>query len=266
MDLRRAAVGTAVAISIFSSLSGASASAPALPNLLPIPGDIVLDQADPGTGTAAIRIEAVVANRGAAHLDLLGVADQNSTERATAYQCVAWASDRVCDKREKVGDFIWHPDHQHHHFEGFASYELRRLDKRARPKMGPKGLAAGGEKVSFCLIDYEEDSDSPSGIGFIPGTGGWPGYSTCLVGSGSQGISRGWRDVYVAATRGQQIVVDNVKPGIYALVISIDPLERLHETDETDNVLIYKISLDAAGLSELCIYSADLKRCTPRKQ
>lgn len=247
-------------VALGAPASGSSAGD--LPNLIPVPGDILLDRADPGTGETALRLETVVANRGTGHLDLLGVADGASTQRATAYQCIAWTADRICGQREEVGDFVWHPDHQHHHFEGFASYELRRLDKKGRPRMGSKGLVAGGEKVSFCLIDYERDDGGGTVLGLPLG---WPTYMTCLAGSGSQGISKGWRDVYSPETTGQQIVIDGVVPSTYALVITIDPLDRLHETNESDNVLVYKISLGPDGLAELCIFSQDLKTCAPRK-
>lgn len=255
-------------MTIAAALALAAPAAPAdladdLPNLVPLPRDIVLEEADAGTGAFAIRLDTVVANRGTAHLDLLGVADQGSTENATAYQCVVWAADRGCSERAEVGDFVWHPSHGHHHFVGFAEYELRSIDRRGRPELRKKGLVAGGNKVSFCLIDYEEDSDEETSLS---GTGltGWPGYSTCLVGSGSQGISRGWRDVYTRRLEGQQVVVDDVAPGTYALVITVDPEDRLFETDESDNTLAVKLRLGDAGLTEICVYSPNLKSCEPR--
>lgn len=253
------------AIAVVAAMAPATAHSDAstLPNLVPLPRGIVLEAADKGTGEWAIRLDTVVANRGTAHLDLLGVPDQGSTESATAYQCVEWVHDRACSTREEVGDFVWHPEHQHHHFEGFAKYELRTLNQRGMPIMRKNGLVAGGNKVSFCLIDYEEDSDEDT---FMAGTGltGWPGYSTCVLGSGSQGISRGWRDVYGSSLRGQQVVVDGVPAGVYALVVVVDPDGRLSETNEDDNLLAIKLELGAQGLVERCVYSPDLSDCDPR--
>lgn len=250
-------VGCLAAVLSGSPVAGSS-EAPALPDLVPLPRTVELAAADPATGEIAIRLDTVVANRGTAHLDLQGLPDQGSADRASAYQCVAWSTDRTCMERENVGDFVWHPEHQHHHFEGFAMYELRKLTKKGRPDLRKKGLAAEGTKVSFCLIDYEEDSDG--GGNWLTG---WPLYSTCVVGSGSQGISRGWRDVYTSQLRGQQVVVDDVPPGTYALVITVDPDDRLLEIDDSNNTLALRLRLGAEGLTDLCVYSADLKRCEP---
>lgn len=268
MNIRRATASAFLTCAVAAlGLAGAppvgSAVAPALPDLVPLPGTIELGQADPDTGEVAIRLDTVVANRGTAHLDLQGIPDQGSVEEATAYQCMTWTSDRMCMEREEVGDFVWHPEHQHHHFEGFGLYELRTLTRKGRPNMSAKGLAAEGNKVSFCLIDYEEDSDEETPF---PGTGltGWPLYSSCVVGSGSQGISRAWRDVYTSRLIGQQVVVDSVAPGTYALVVTVDPDSRLFETDDSNNTLALKLRLDGQGLTELCVYSPDLKSCEPR--
>lgn len=252
------------AVAVFSCLvlitTPALADSPAdLPNLVPLPPEIELGEADPDTGSSAIRLKVAVANRGTAHLDLQGIPESISVEEATAYQCVGWSQDRVCSEREAVGDFVWHPAHGHHHFEGFALYELRRL-KKGRPNMRPGGLVVDGTKVSFCLIDYEEDGEedaSPGSFGF----GGWPLYYSCLAGSGFQGISRGWRDVYGQSTIGQQVVVDDVAPGQYALVVTIDPEERLHETDETDNVVALKVALTDGEVTTSCVFTSRFRRC-----
>lgn len=233
-----------------------------LPNLIPLPPEIELGAADPGTGSQAIRLTVSVANRGTAHLDLLGIPGGTQPTTVPAHQCVAWAADRACQTRQPVGEFEWHPDHMHHHFEGFAKYELRSL-RRGRPNMKPSGLVRGGDKISFCLIDYEPDDGSSTPF---PGTGagGWPLYSSCVAGSGYQGISRGWRDVYTGSLTGQQVVVDGVPPGRYALVVTVDPDRKLFETDETDNTVVTRISLDELAVAEMCVYNDDLRTCEPR--
>ncbi len=254
-----AIVGVAVAIAVATAAQPAPAS---LPNLVPLPPEIEVGDADRGTGRRALRIGAAVANRGTAHLDLLGMPSSPTDERVPAHQCVGWTADRGCTPRRQVGDFVWHPAHGHHHFEGFALYELRHL-KRDRPDLSRRGLAARGNKVSFCLVDYERDGEQ----GALDGTGltGWPLYSSCVGGSGHQGISRGWRDVYTGSLQGQQIVIDDVEPGTYALVITIDPDERLLETNDVDNVVAVKVELGENSVTPVCAYSADLSRCGPPK-
>jgi hypothetical protein len=251
-----------VALSLVSAMGGAPARADrpgALPNLVPLPPEIEFGDADPDTGLSAIRLSVAVANRGDAHLDLQGIPEEPSVEEAVAYQCVEWAQDRLCEAREPVGSFVWHPQHGHHHFEGFALYELRTL-RKGRPNMRPRGLAAEGNKVSFCLIDYQRDDGEDTSLEGT-GLGGWPLYSTCVVGSGYQGISKGWRDVYGATLDGQQVVVDGVPPGTYALVVTIDPDERLFETNDDDNVVALKVELDGSEVKTLCVFSPDFHTC-----
>lgn len=262
---RRILTATAIIILTMSSVAHGTPvgeRVEALPNLVPLPPEVELGAADRETGETAIRLTVSVANRGDAHLDLLGIPGSGQPTSVPAHQCVAWTTDRICESRAEVGSFIWHPDHAHHHFEGFALYELRAL-RRGRPDMRPRGLIRGGDKISFCLIDYEPDDGSNT---FMPGTGlgGWPLYSTCVAGSGYQGISRGWRDVYSGRLVGQQIVVDAVPPGDYALVVTIDPELRLIETDDADNTIATRISLSIDTVTESCVYTPDLRRCEPR--
>lgn len=229
----------------------------ALPNLVPRPPGLMLGEADPGTGLKAIRLQTPMTNVGNAHLELLGMPDGADMQTSTAHQCVDWAQDRVCSEYEEVGQFVWHPDHGHHHFENFAQYELRRI-KGGRPDMSPAGLIAGGDKVSFCLMDTNDaNSDEPSGLG------GWPVYTSCLAGTGFQGISRGWADTYVFNREDQQIVVDGVPPGTYAVVVTVDPKNLVFETVETDNTVITKIKLTGDSLLKLCVFDQSLRRCRP---
>jgi hypothetical protein len=51
----------------------------------------------------------------------------------------------------------------------------------------------------------------------------------------TQGISVGWADVYGVDTPGQFIPIDGVPNGTYCLVSTVDPRDRVLESDETDN-------------------------------
>lgn len=228
-----------------------------LPNLVPRPPVVQLGDADADTGDRAVRLETGMANIGDAHLDLLGMPEQPGAQSSNVYQCVTWLTDRVCDERVEVGRFVWHAAHQHYHFANFAAYELRRLT-RGRPDMSPRGLVAGGDKVSFCLMDTHEDDD-PSGMDWARG---WPAYISCSAGSGQQGISRGWRDTYPHTREEQQIVVDDVPAGLYAVVIRVDPKDLIFESSNKDNVVAVKIELTATTAVSLCVFDAHFERCS----
>lgn len=235
--------------------------APQLPNLVPLPPlDIEIgapDSRPTGPPVGALRFGVAVANRGDHHLDLFGRPQDPLGQVSAAEQCVEWASDRMCSARKEVGRFIWHPEHGHHHFEDFALYELRRFRGRGRPDMRPRGLVAGGTKVSFCLMDIEREDD---GATFPQGS---PVYLSCAAGTGFQGISKGWMDIYAPSQEGQQIELSDVKDGRYALVVKTDPDGRLLESTDRDNIAVTGIELsDGATKVEIfCVSDAGRTRC-----
>ena len=237
------------AVSAVASLGLAPASARTsvtqLPNLVPMPpGSVTVSTADDGAGPA-LRFDTSTANRGDVALDLLAEPTDPTLQTAVASQCVEWATHRACAARQPVGRFVVHPEHGHSHFEDYALYELRRFDKHGLPDLSAEGLAATGGKVSFCLIDVEQDRPPSHAVYEFP----HPLYYTCLaVGVGFQGISPGWRDVYGSSLEGQQIELDGVAPGDYALVITVDPDNHLLETNDNDNVAWAKVRLTAADV------------------
>jgi hypothetical protein len=166
-------------------------------------------------------------------LDILGVPDANPLT-LTAEQCVAWQN-ALCTERRPAGTVEWHQAHAHWHFQDFELYELRALLSDGTPDFSPAGLVTSSRKASFCLEDSGR-SDEQIGIGL---------YNTC---SGLlQGISPGFYDFYDAATPGQQLVVEGLADGHYALVITVDPTDRLVETDETDNQGWVVVALSSGG-------------------
>lgn len=247
-NLRRALVAAPLALmTMWATPSGAAPHRAEraylqLPNLVALsPSDLSIETSDDGDGLA-LRLAASTANRGLYAFDLLAVPTAAGMEAADAHQCVEWAGPRACLTRQPVGRFVWHQTHGHLHFEDYALYELRRLREDDRnPDMTPDGLAATGGKISFCLIDYEPDD---------PNRG--PLYSeahvlyySCLAGVGFQGISPGWRDTYEAYLEGQEIPLDGVEDGEYAVVMTVDPDNRLYETSETDNVSFTRVRLSS---------------------
>lgn len=228
-----------LALALLAPGSVASAGPDQLPNLRPRrPFEIHVNLAD---GTSyynpiyALRFSTAVANPSGHDFDLLGVPNPSGdplNATAQAEQCVKWLGD-VCLSRQTVGTFAWHAAHGHMHFDDFAMYELRGLDTSGQPDMSAEGLVAGGEKVSFCLEDVARSEETAGDGNRV--------YATC---SGfSQGISAGWADVYSWWLPGQQILLEGVPDGRYALVITVDPLGQLLESDISDNVSYALIEL-----------------------
>ena len=84
--------------------------------------------------------------------------------------------------------------HGHHHFSGFAAYEL--IDAQG-------GEVASGHKQAFCLVDthaYVDDPDTPT---------------TSRFNCNFQGIQRGWSDVYDSSLACQFIDITDIPDGTF---------------------------------------------------
>jgi len=203
-----------------------------LPNLSARwPANVRIDVADEGTGVTALRFDFGSTNIADVSLDLLG-ARTRSDGRQIAEQCVQWVG-RACTERVDVGDFIFHVQHQHWHFEDYALYELRTVLPDAMPDIDDDALVASSGKVSFCLMDFErkraakpptEDPFDRTGV--------------------LQGISPGWDDTYESYLAGQQIVIDDVPDGIYSIVVTANPARRILETSYEDNVAWVNVRIE----------------------
>lgn len=149
-------------------------------------------------------------------------------ETAIAEQCISWrsAEAHLCREQVPVGGFSWHAEHNHFHFNEFAKYELRQLLRNGAVDYSSRGLVAASEKVSFCLIDSTTIRADARPVPF---------YNTCSP--TVEGISPGWSDIYTSSLEGQQLPLDGLTDGRYALVISMDYLDRIYETDNSDNVV-----------------------------
>ncbi|HEV3474537.1 MAG TPA: lysyl oxidase family protein [Actinomycetota bacterium] len=217
-----------------------------LPNVVPLkPFDLRVGLQDDGTGPA-LRLSVSTANRGSYPLDVLAVPGDGGGS-SDAYQCVVWSTPRECQQRRAVGEFVFHAAHNHYHFEDFALYELRRLAVDGGPDLSPEGLVAPGVKASFCLLDYESDGPPPDPAYEDPY------YVRCSGsdGDGIQGLSPAWRDTYRSGLAGQQIPIDGVADGDYAVVITADPTDRLWESENGDNVSFERIHLAGGSVSLL---------------
>lgn len=114
--------------------------------------------------------------------------------------------------------FTWSACHGHHHFNGYASYELIDGDT----------VVIVGRKQAFCILDsIQREAGKPS-----------QGY-TCL----DQGLSSGWADVYLAELPCQWLDITDVPAGDYTLRVTVNPDHALPETDFTNNVYTRAVTL-----------------------
>lgn len=149
--------------------------------------------------------------------------------KTEAYQVIRKRDGSECARI--AGQFIFHPAHFHWHFERFVGYELREGDANGR-------LVAGGQKTTFCLLD----------IGMVRGYGP-VAFPQQTVGNncgpeGRQGISVGWKDIYLHNYADQYVQLDRdvpygpVPPGGYALINNVDPDGILWETTRDNNIAV----------------------------
>jgi hypothetical protein len=105
---------------------------------------------------------------------------------------------------------------------GFARYELWTL----APSGWLVGMVGLTDKVSYCLRDNTRLSSQQPAAG--------PAYLLCD--SAKQGISAGWVDRYQSTLPGQVIDITGLPAyRVYALRSTVDPEDRLLETDEANN-------------------------------
>jgi hypothetical protein len=239
MRMTRVAVAAAV-VALLWAVPADAAPMPQLPNLSPRrPYNVYV-----GDGLAldgkVLRFTATAENRGAYALDIVAQPSGADGTAQIGGQCVSWTGP-ACAGRVPIQGFVYDPAHEHFHLQDFAVYELRRVDPNGIPDMSPEGLVVSGRKVSFCLIDSEPNQEDTAFTGLLPVRR----YFTCA--EEAQGISAGWADVYDAGLSGQELPIQDVAEGRYALVVTIDPDHLLQESTRLDNVASRIIELKRYG-------------------
>jgi len=231
--------------------SGARA-AEQLPDLIVRPPYQIV--AAPGTSVhgIALRFTATVANVGPFPVDLAGLAVPVGAQTSPALQCVQWVG-AACIERAQVGEFVWHAQAAPARVQAVRPEDDLRaaasrmlslglavlpcVDADGRPAAGDDAVVAAAPKVSFCLRDDEPEPDAggaPVGL-----------YQACAA--NLQGISPGWADLYNWQLEGQELPIDGVADGEYALVITVNPAGLLHETTTTDNQSYRRVRIRRYG-------------------
>ena len=124
--------------------------------------------------------------------------------------------------RRSAGCMVFHPYHDHWHFEAAARYTLY---KAHRPRISK----VAQRKMSFCLRDSRRVPRYMGEFDHAERYGACSRYSP-------QGISVGWVDVYQSFLAGQAIALPRrMGEGLYCLRVEVDPADQLRETKDTDN-------------------------------
>jgi hypothetical protein len=133
--------------------------------------------------------------------------------------------------RHHAGCMVYHPAHRHWHFQASARYTL--LD----PSEDARVVVSARRKVSFCLRDTARVPDRYGTFAY------GRAYGSCDR-TRPQGISVGWVDVYQAWLPGQGLRLPKaLKNGIYCLETTVDPLDRLLESDNMNNTSLRAVAI-----------------------
>ena len=173
-----------------------------------------------------LRFPTVAANIGQGPLDVIaeGVDDDGVT---TTFQRI-W-TDTWHFRDIRSGEFIFHPTHDHIHFDAFEQYRL--IDEAGN-------VVAEAEKVSFCLRDsvlIAEERPAADGVVFTAD-------EDC--GGTQQIINPGFGDHYHSLLDDQWIDISDVPAGNYTVEVSVDPFNVIVEADETNNAASFDVVID----------------------
>jgi hypothetical protein len=133
--------------------------------------------------------------------------------------------------RRSAGCMIYHPAHNHWHFQAASRYTL------FQPGEERTLVQVARRKMSFCLRDSRRVPQSY-------GTYHQPEFYGACSKHSPQGISVGWVDVYQSFLAGQALRLPQAAGnGLYCLQIKVDPRNQLLESDDGDNTSMRAFTL-----------------------
>ncbi len=145
--------------------------------------------------------------------------------------------------RHAAGCMVFHPTHDHWHFEAAARYALWHPGR-------DKPLVVKGRKMSFCLRDSRRVPDRWQTRNYAEF------YGACSQRT-RQGISIGWVDVYQSYLPGQFLTLPrNLADGLYCLRTTVDPRDLLLESDDDNNASVRSVRIRGDRVS-----AKPFKRC-----
>lgn len=241
-------LGLLIALGI-AALPGPTSAGPApMPDLRPLRPDFVsVGQSNSVPPVRELGFRTLIANHGAVPLEVIvsGPADGSEpTQRLAAAECGEWAV-RLCLRHDPIGDLVFSEEHGTWLLERFALYELRFL-VGGQPDYDRPALATV-EKATACLRDLLYDEGNPADDGVARALRLYPPFCVPL----RQGISPGWVHFEDPEDAGQVIPLGSIADGEYALIIRIDPDNRLTESNEENNTVILPLRIAGNSVTEI---------------
>lgn len=216
-----------------------------LPDLGTLPPFDLRLQLLPG-GRRFLRLSNTIWNSGQGPLELINEFDPDK-KLTMVYQHVLRENE---ERRKKlVGEFVWHPAHDHWHFEQFTLYELWSL----QPDHSLGEVVASSDKLSYCVMDTDVvDWEHPK---FAP--------RRSYVGCNqlSQGLSVGWGDTYFSYLDGQTLDLTGLPDGFYALVSTVNPNGAILEEDYRNNAAWVFIALRNHRVAQVTLKEIKMAGC-----
>jgi len=210
------------------STTGIAAGQELRPNLKALPPSDLSVVLNSDTGNPELRLTATSWNSGQGPLELVaGPAGQAGQD---VYQRVYTSSGGSTDYL--AGTFVFHPAHNHFHFQEYALYTLR-------PVNAPGASQRQSYKTSFCIMDTTKVDAR------LPAAAKKAVYATCNA--VVQGMSVGWGDTYGSYLAGQAIDLTGNPDGQYELTVAFDPANRILETNDTDNTACVLLSISVVN-------------------
>jgi hypothetical protein len=183
-----------------------------------------------------IRLSNTIWNSGSGPLELMGVRDPE-TRRTLVYQLISRSDGSVYERT--VGEFVWHPTHDHWHMDGFAVYLLWNIQWNGN--LGQ--VVSASDKISYCVMDTNVvDADNPN----FPRQRRYYQCDREL-----QGLSAGWGDQYKSHLDGQSLDISDLPDGCYALESTVNPQASLFETNPDNNTAIVFVKLKSDSVVEI---------------
>jgi Lysyl oxidase len=197
-------------------------------------------------GAHELRLSNTIWNSGTGPLELEGSFNP-ATSRTRVEQHVAVPGGKTLN--HLVGEFIWHAQHDHWHFEEFSVYELWTL----APDGKLDKLVSSSEKISYCVIDTDIVDSQMEGYSSLRI------YQGC--GKSLQGLSVGWGDTYKSHLDGQSIYLPFARDGFYALQSTANPDAILLEADYENNTGLTYLNISQGKIELLDLGAYFDQRC-----
>jgi hypothetical protein len=197
-------------------------------------------------GSRELRLSNMIWNSGTGALELEGYHDARLRQTRVVQHVHAQVGSQY---EHLVGEFIFHPTHEHWHFEDFTIYELWTIT----PNGGLDEVVSSSNKLSYCVIDT--DVIDPQNDNFTPRRR----YYGC--GRALQGLSAGWGDEYKSHLDGQSIHLAGIQDGFYALKSTANPEAIILEGNYENNTALLYMQIRGESLELLTPAEIVDRRC-----